>query len=105
MGQQVVRRIAGALAGAGLLAIGAFGSLLLLFASAWRCDESCDPTPTSWRVDPHAWQWSGLGVLSVAAFLVLVAAVVLLGLGRRRAGVVALAASGLAYLLTFVWIP
>ena len=67
-------RLVGGLA---LFAWAALFGFVSLFASAWRCDESCRaPGSGRWWEHDDAWQWSALGWLGVVGALLAVAATV-----------------------------
>jgi hypothetical protein len=52
-------------------AAGGLHALLWLFIAGFQCDESCDGG--SWHGTPGAWQWTALGVLGFASFLLALA--------------------------------
>jgi hypothetical protein len=67
-----------ALATAGRIFVGliatagaAFHALLWLFVAGFQCDESCDGG--SWQTTPGAWQWTAMGALGFASFVLTLA--------------------------------
>lgn len=63
----------------GSTALGLFGALVSLL----RCDEVCNNDASAWRRTDDAWQWTAIGVLSVAVFIAAVATLVVVARGRR----------------------
>jgi cytochrome bd-type quinol oxidase subunit 2 len=62
-------------------------ALLAFFATiavALRCDESCNENLPGWRYSFNAWQWQGEWIVTVAALLLAIAAVVLLAIRKER---------------------
>jgi hypothetical protein len=59
------------LVGLAVTAGAAYHALLWLFVAALQCDESCDGG--SWQVTPGAWQWTAMGVLGFASFVLTLA--------------------------------
>jgi hypothetical protein len=59
------------LAGLAITAGAAYHALLWLFVAAFQCDESCDGG--SWQTTPGAWQWTAMGVLGFASFVLALA--------------------------------
>ena len=67
-----------ALATAGRILVGliatvgaAYHALLWLFVAGFQCDESCDGG--SWQGTPGAWQWTAMGLLGFASFVLTLA--------------------------------
>jgi hypothetical protein len=59
------------LVGLAVTAAAAFHSLLWLVVAGFQCDESCEGG--SWQGTPGAWQWSAMGALGFASFLLTLA--------------------------------
>jgi hypothetical protein len=60
----------------------------LLWGAALRCDEACDGQ--GWRRSPDAWQWNGIVVLGVVAFIAGTALVIFVWRRRRAYAAAAL---------------
>ena len=58
-------------AGLAVTAGAAYHALFWLFVAALPCDESCDGG--SWQGTPGAWQWTAMGVLGFASFVLALA--------------------------------
>jgi uncharacterized BrkB/YihY/UPF0761 family membrane protein len=75
-------------------AISAFGALLgMVYGFGLKCDESCD-SPSQWRDNPDAWQWTALGSLGVCTFACALVLLVAVLLRRKRIAWSALVAWG-----------
>jgi hypothetical protein len=51
-----------------------------LLVAGFQCDESCEGT--SWHSTPGAWQWSAMGALGFASFVLAVAFAIALSVRR-----------------------
>jgi hypothetical protein len=68
------RRLATAgriLAGLAISAVAAAHAGLWLLIAGFQCDESCEGD--SWHSTPGAWQWTAMGALGFASFLLALA--------------------------------
>jgi hypothetical protein len=80
------------LTGVGVALAAAVHGLLWLFVAVWQCDESCDypdahghyPADATWHQIPGAWEWSALGLMGVAGFVLAVAFALALPTRARR---------------------
>ena len=76
-------------------ALSLYGAFVALIVAALTCDESCDDRSSSWRDNPHAWQWDaqlGLAALATLASIWALAAAI-----RRRSPWPPLAVSAVAW--------
>ena len=57
---------------------------LFLISAGLQCDEGCEDPPEVWQDDPHAWQWTAIGIAGVVCFVAGAVALFALAVRRRR---------------------
>jgi hypothetical protein len=82
------------LVGLAVTAGAAFHALLWLFVAGFQCDESCDGG--SWQTTPGAWQWTAMGVLGFASFVLAAGFAIALALRGPRWVTIGFAAAAAA---------
>jgi hypothetical protein len=89
---------------AGIAASGVGFALMIvgLYASGMRCDESCtyltgegNPTGVRWQQAADSWQWTAVGVLGLATFVLTLAFAACLVTRRSRKVMLGIAAVAL----------
>jgi hypothetical protein len=61
------------LLGVATTAVAAAHAGLWLLVAGFQCDESCEETSASWHSTPGAWQWTAMGALGFASFVLALA--------------------------------